>query len=183
MSKVGSIERITQNRVVKLFHEEIGYTYLGDWEERENNSNIEVELLTAYLKKKGYQDAQITKAIYVLKTTANNFSDSLYTTNKKVYELLRYGADIKTEVGQNTEKIHFIDWKNWDKNDFAIAEEVTIKENKTKRPDIVIYVNGMALGVLELKRSTITINDGIRQNITNQQDRFIQPFFATVQYL
>jgi len=183
MSKVGSIERITQNRVVKLFQEELGYTYLGNWEENRENSNIEEEYLTAYLLKKGYNNAQITKAIYELKTTANNFSDSLYTTNKNVYELLRYGADIKTEVGKNTEKVHFIDWKHWDKNDFAIAEEVTIKGNKTKRPDIVIYINGIALGVLELKRSTITINDGIRQNITNQQDRFIQPFFATVQYL
>lgn len=183
MTKVGSIERITQNRVVKLFQEELGYSYLGNWEENRENSNIEEEYLTTYLLKKGYNNAQITKAIYELKTTANNFSDSLYTTNKNVYELLRYGADIKTEVGKNTEKVHFIDWKYWDKNDFAIAEEVTIKGNKTKRPDIVIYVNGIALGVLELKRSTITINDGIRQNITNQQDRFIQPFFATVQYL
>lgn len=183
MTKVGSIERITQNRVVKLFQVELGYTYLGDWKENRENSNIEEEYLTAYLLKKGYNTTQITKAIYELKSTANNFSDSLYTTNKNVYELLRYGADIKTEVGKNTEKVHFIDWKHWDKNDFAIAEEVTIKGNKKKRPDIVIYVNGIALGVLELKRSTITINDGIRQNITNQQDRFIQPFFATVQYL
>jgi type I restriction enzyme R subunit len=183
MNKVGSIERITQHRVVKLFQEELGYTYLGDWQEDRENSNIEEEYLTKYLLKKGYNNAQITKAIYELKTTANNFSDSLYTTNKNVYELLRYGADIKTEIGKNTEKVHFIDWRNWDSNDFAIAEEVTIKENKTKRPDIVIYVNGIALGVLELKRSTITINDGIRQNITNQQDRFIEPFFATVQYL
>lgn len=183
MSKVGSIERITQNRIVNLFKNELDYTYFGNWEERETNSNIEEEHLTNYLLKKGYSKTQITKAIYELKTKANNFSDSLYTTNKNIYELLRYGADIKTEVGKNTEKVHFIDWKNWNKNDFAIAEEVTIRGNKTKRPDIVIYVNGIALGVLELKRSTVTINDGIRQNITNQQDRFIEPFFATAQYL
>jgi len=183
MSKVGSKERVTQNRVIKLFQEELGYTYLGDWEDRADNSNIEEPLLHDYLQKQGYDTAQITKAIYALTTTANNFSDSLYTTNKNVYELLRYGADVKTEVGKNTEKVHFINWQQWDKNDFAIAEEVTIKGNKTKRPDIVIYVNGIVLGVLELKRSTVTINDGIRQNITNQQDRFIEPFFATVQYL
>lgn len=184
MTKVGSIERITQNRVVKLFRDELGYTYLGNWEERENNNNIEEELLASYLKNKGgYTSAQISKAIYELKTTASNFNDSLYTTNKSVYQLLRYGADIKTEVGQHTNKVHFINWKNFEFNDFAIAEEVTIKGNKTKRPDIVIYINGIALGVLELKRSTVTINDGIRQNITNQQDHFIQQFFATVQYV
>lgn len=183
MTKVGSIERITQNRVVKLFQEELGYTYLGNWEENRENSNIEEEYLTVYLLKKGYNKAQITKAIYELKTTANNFSDSLYTTNKNVYELLRYGADIKTEVGKNTEKVHFIDWKNWDSNDFAIAEEVTIKGNKTKRPDIVIYVNGIALGVLELKRSTNPIGEATRQSNVNQQEGFIKNFFATIQYI
>jgi len=183
MTKVGSPERITQNRVIKLFQEELGYTYLGDWQERPNNSNIEEALLTAYLQKRDYNAAQITKAIYALKTTANNLNDSLYTANKNVYALLRYGADIKTEIGKNTEKVHFIDWKNWDNNDFAIAEEVTIKANNTKRPDVVLYVNGIAVGVLELKRSTISIHEGIRQNITNQQETFIQAFFTTMQYV
>lgn len=183
MSTVGNIERITQNRVVKLFQDELGYTYLGNWEENRENSNIEEAYLTTYLLKKGYNKAQITKAIYELKTTATNFSDSLYTTNKNVYELLRYGADIKTEVGKNTEKVHFIDWKNVENNDFAIAEEVTIKGNKTKRPDIVIYVNGIALGVLELKRSTIPIGEATRQSTVNQQDGFIKNFFSTIQYI
>ena len=46
MGKVGDIERITQNRVVKLFKEKLGYTYLGNWEDRPNNSNVEEELLS-----------------------------------------------------------------------------------------------------------------------------------------
>ena len=41
MSKVGQIERATQNRIVQLFQEQLHYDYLGNWEERENNSNIE----------------------------------------------------------------------------------------------------------------------------------------------
>ena len=90
MNKVGSIERITQNRVVNLFQNELGYQYLGDWEERDNNSNIEEKLVTKYLLKKGYSLAQITKAIYDLKTASNSFNDSLYTTNKEVYQLLRF---------------------------------------------------------------------------------------------
>lgn len=182
-STVGQIERITQNRVVKLFRDELGYTYLGNWEERENNSNIEIDLLTAYLTRKDYTSTQITKVIYELQSTAINFNDSLYTTNKNVYEYLRYGIKVKAEASENFETVHLFDWQNPENNDFAIAEEVTIKGNKTKRPDIVVYVNGIALGVLELKRSTVTLNEGIRQNITNQQDRFIQPFFATVQIL
>jgi len=183
MTKVGTKERATQNRVVQLFQDELGYTYLGDWQERENNSNIEEELLTNYLIRKGYTSVQISRAIFELKNTANNFSDSLYTTNKNVYQQLRYGIEVKVDASSNYETVHLINWKNFKDNDFAIAEEVTIKGNKTKRPDIVIYINGIAVGVIELKRSTVTINDGIRQNITNQQDQFIQSFFATVQYL
>ena len=183
MNNIGQIERITQNRVVKLFRDELGYTYLGNWEDRENNSNIEEGLLSAYLARKGYSRIQISKAIYELKTTANNFSHNLYTTNKNVYQLLRYGVKVKAEAGDNFETVHLINWKDVQDNDFSIAEEVTIKGNRTKRPDIVLYVNGIALGVLELKRSTVSISEGIRQSIVNQQDAFIQPFFATVQFV
>ncbi|MCB0538957.1 MAG: restriction endonuclease subunit R, partial [Bacteroidetes bacterium] len=135
MNGVGQIERITQNRVVKLFQDELGYDYLGNWEEREYNSNIEVDLLTAFLKRKGYTDTQISKAIFELQTTATNFNDSLYTTNKNVYEKLRYGIKVKAEAGENYETIKLFNWKKLKDNDFAIAEEVTIKGNKTKRPD------------------------------------------------
>ncbi|MCD6366091.1 MAG: HsdR family type I site-specific deoxyribonuclease, partial [Bacteroidales bacterium] len=183
MNPVGQIERITQDRVIQLFRDELGYKYLGNWEEREGNSNIEEGLLTAYLARKGYSQIQINKAIFELKNTANNFSESLYDTNKNVYQLLRYGVKVKEEIDEKYKTVHLIDWNDFDDNDFAIAEEVTIKGNRTKRPDIVLYVNGIALAVIELKRSTVSVNDGIRQNITNQQDRFIQPFFSTIQFL
>jgi len=68
-------------------------------------------------------------------------------------------------------------------NHFAIAEEVSIKGENKKRPDIVLYVNGIALGVLELKRSTVSVSEGIRQNLDNQKSMFIMPFFATVQMI
>jgi len=100
-----------------------------------------------------------------------------------VYQQLRYGIPVKVDASSHFETVQLINWNNFADNDFAIAEEVTIKGNKTKRPDIVIYINGIAIGVIELKRSFVTINDGIRQNITNQQDQFIQSFFATTQYL
>ncbi len=52
---VGARERLTQNRIVKLFRHKLGYGYLGDWEDRTNNSNIEEGLLRAFLKKQGYR--------------------------------------------------------------------------------------------------------------------------------
>src|SRR5205085_6836137 len=66
-------------------------------------------------------------------------------------------------------------------NDFAIAEEVTVGGVHDKRPDLVLYVNGIAVGVLELKRSIVSVAEGIRQNLDNQKKEFIRPFFATVQ--
>ncbi len=76
-----------------------------------------------------------------------------------------------------------MDWSNPEANHFVVAEEVSIKGEHTKRPDVVIYVNGIALGVIELKRSKIGVSEGIRQNIGNQKKDFIRPFFTTVQML
>jgi len=179
MTNVGDIERITQNRVVQLFQKKLGYTYLGNWEER-NNSNIEESLVRKYLKSKGYDDILIDKALDKLRTTANNYNESLYTNNKNVYALLRYGVQVKVGVGDNNETVELIDWKEPQNNNFAIAEEVTVQGVHDKRPDIVLYVNGIALGVLELKRSTVSVGNGIRQNIVNQQKEFIQSFFSTI---
>ena len=88
---------------------------------------------------------------------------------------------VRPGVGEQTVTVHLIDWEDPDTNDFAIAEEVTIEGNNTKRPDIVLYVNGIAVGVLELKRSTVSPAQGIRQNLDNQKRDFIRPFFTTVQ--
>ena len=172
MRNIGQPERATQNRVLALFRDELGYRYLGDWRDREGNSNIDEELLTPYLTKCGYTSAQISSALYKLRTEADNHNRGLYGNNQAVYNLLRYGVPVKIEAGKVTETVHLINWKDPKKNDFAIAEEVTLRGNLERRPDIVLYVNGIAVGVLELKNSRITIGDGIRQNISNQQPEF-----------
>jgi len=180
---VGQLERKTQDRVVELFHKKLQYTYFGNWEERLGNSNIEEEIVRTYLSQKGYSEILINKALDKLRIAANNYNESLYTNNKNVYELLRYGIKVKADIGENYETVELIDWEHPLKNDFAIAEEVTISGNHDKRPDIVLYVNGIALGVLELKRSIVSIGEGIRQSITNQQKEFIQSFFSTIQFV
>lgn len=185
MSTVGQKERQTQNRVIRLFQDELGYEYLGNWEKRENNSNVEEEILRKWLisQLSIHNSPLIEKAIYEFTKTANDQSRSLYDVNKAVYSLLRYGVSVQPAAGQNKQTIWLIDWKNPLANHFAIAEEVTIKGIHKKRPDIVLYVNGIALGVLELKRSTVSISEGIRQNLDNQKHLFIKPFFSTIQYV
>lgn len=183
MSKVGQIERLTQDRVVSLFRNTLGYSYLGNWEERLNNSNIAEVHLTKYLKSRRYSPELINKALYELHKAADDQAKSLYDINKAVYTLLRYGVQVQPEVGKNNITVHLIDWRNPLNNDFAIAEEVTIIGQNNKRPDIVLYVNGIAIGILELKRSVISVSEGIRQNLDSQKKMFILPFFATVQLI
>ena len=189
MSNVGQIEKATQQRVVKLFQEKLGYDYLGNKIDGVDNRNINTNLARSFLKKQGYDDALITKALHQFSKVAGDQTKSLYDTNKAVYELLRYGVKVKAEIGENTQTVWLIDWKHPLNNHFAIAEEVTVKgadakaaiKSFGKRPDVVIYVNGIALGVLELKRSTVSVSEGIRQNLDNQKKLFIQPFFTTMQ--
>jgi len=183
VSTVGQPERATQNRIIALFRDELDYRFIGDWSDRSDNSNLEEGLLSAWLGKCGYAPAQIASAIYKLRTEANNHSRSLYGNNQAVYSLLRYGVSVKTEAGEVTETVDLINWREPEKNDFAIAEEVTLKGNHERRPDIVLYVNGIAIGVLELKNSRVTIGDGIRQCLSNQLPMFNAWFFSTVQLI
>jgi type I restriction enzyme, R subunit len=182
MSNVGQKERVTQNRVVKLFREHLGYTYLGNWETRDNNRNIETTLLTQWLTKQGTNTILINKALRELdQAAALGEGQNLYDSNKAVYRLLRYGVKVKEGAGQQNRTVWLINWEHPDQNDFAIAEEVTVKGENKKRPDIVLYINGIAVGILELKRSSVSIGEGIRQNLDNQKKTFIRPFFTTMQ--
>jgi type I restriction enzyme R subunit len=183
MTTIGQSERATQNRVIALFRDELGYRYLGNWSDREDNSNVEDALLSDWLIRSGYSPTQVSRALYQLRVEADNHSRSLYGNNQAVYNLLRYGIQVKTEAGRKTETVHLINWREPEKNDFAIAEEVTLRGNHERRPDLVLYVNGIAVGVLELKRSRTSIGDGIRQSLSNQQPEFHPWFFSTVQFI
>lgn len=188
MSNVGQRERATQARVVMLFTDQLGYDYLGNWIDRPDNRNVEPEYLRLFLEGHGVDAALIKRAITEVQKVAGDQSRSLYDINRSVYDLLRYGVKVKPDVGELTQTVWLIDWEKPEKNHFAIAEEVAVKPAASgnakaygKRPDVVLYVNGIALGVLELKRSTVSVAEGIRQNLDNQKKIFIQHFFTTMQ--
>ncbi|MDV2858673.1 HsdR family type I site-specific deoxyribonuclease [Oceanimonas sp. CAM02] len=182
MGTVGQRERETQNRVVRFFQNELGYEYLGNWQDREGNRNIEAGVLEAWLQQRGVSPALINRALRQLDAAAAlGEGKQLYYANKEVYRLLRYGVKDKESAGEQKQTVWLIDWQNPQANHFAIAEEVSIKGENKKRPDIVLYVNGIALGVLELKRSSVSVSEGIRQNLDNQKKDFIRNFFTTMQ--
>ncbi len=181
MSEIGQVERRTQNRIIKLLTDKLGYEYLGNWQDREDNQPIEEQYLKAWLLKRGNPEPLIDRAIFELKKLAYADNKSLYDINKEVYNLLRYGIKLRPDQSLNSVTIDLIDWKHPEANHFGIAEEVTVSGIHNKRPDLVLYINGIAVGVLELKRSTVSVAEGIRQNIDSQKPEFIKRFFSSVQ--
>lgn len=179
-------ERQTQNRVIERMTRAVkdgglGYAYLGDWSQREGNRCVEVDLLAANLRKRGYSATHISHVLTKLQAVIDVTGITLYQANLRTYQMLRYGIPVQVSAGAPHETVHLIDWSQIEANDFALAEEVTLKGGHQRRPDIVLYVNGLAMVVLELKRGSVELTEGIRQLMSNQEAIFNQGFFSTVQ--
>lgn len=192
------LEREYQNQIVEIFRNELGYRYLGKFQYEHGakstpngyvNKPIREEDVRSFLSREGSDNTpmMVDEAIRQLKNSAhlgNNRHGELLTTNCKLYDILTTNVKAKPDKGQNERDVCFFDFQHPENNDFAIAEEVSYicgLTNKNSRPDLVIYVNGIALAVIELKRSIVSLDEGIKQNLSNEKD-LIPSFFTTVQF-
>ena len=184
MARINEAERKTQDRVVSLFRNKaaLGYEYYGDLSHQINGNIITEKLMSFLVNKQKYSESLSSKAVDDLVRASGNLQQGLYKANQDVYSLLKYGAKVKESPGEPEKTVYFIDWEHSHNNEFAIAEEVTIKSGSERRPDLVVYINGIAVAVIELKKSTVSVSQGIRQNISNQNEHFNKPFFTTIQF-
>lgn len=181
-------EPTTQRKAIEYLRNVLDYKYLGNLAEVEN-SNIRVDELRRFLiDKQGCIPQIADEAITQLRDAAScsHYRD-LYDKGLDVYKLLRNGASVSQGYNEVNTTVQFIDWNNWTQNTYAVADEVTVKRDiedlKHRRPDMVVYVNGIALVVLELKRMSVSVANAIRQNRRNQEDGEICHFFTTVQLI
>ena len=185
--RITTSERTTQNHVIALIRERLPlYGYIGNLYEEEN-TNLREGTITAWLTSDARGEQKLTEdqaraAIRKLKEEIDACStfDTLMQTSENVYNRLRYSVSISQGPGQVNKAVRFIDWEHPEQNVFELAEEVSVKTNgvgdsEHRRPDIVVYVNGIALVVLELKRSGVPVSEAIRQNYRNQQNGYTEP--------
>lgn len=85
------------------------------------------KLLRGNLKRRGYSEADISAALQKLMAAADASGITLYQANLRTYQLLRYGVSVLIAAGQPHDTVHLVDCEHPQKNDFALAEEVTLR--------------------------------------------------------
>lgn len=188
-------ERVYQDQILSIF-QDLGYRYLGNYLYQKNaqqradgvkNAPIIEDEIKSYLRDAGYTEMQVNEAYSQLKAKAylpHKNIGSLLQVNNGFYDFLVDGVKCKPSADKNEENVYFINFDDYGLNRFAIAEEVSYCDGLTgegSRPDLVVYVNGIAVAVIELKRSTVSLDEGIKQMLSNEAD-LIPSFFTTVQY-
>lgn len=138
-------------------------------------------------RKYEFSNSNIRNAIGKIK---NYINKGLVQTNKDIYETLLTGESHPETIegNQRSFNIHYIDWEHPENNIYQFTEEYTVKRVGNRehiRPDIVLFVNGIPLVVIECKSSAIKnpIDEGISQMIRNQNEEHAPHLFYYAQIL
>ncbi|MGN1398874.1 MAG: type I restriction endonuclease subunit R [Erysipelotrichaceae bacterium] len=157
-----------ENSIIELFRNDLGYEYVyGPDIERDFYSPLYEEVLLESLLRlnKGLPNDAIGDALYKLKNFENG---ELVQKNAAFMEYLQNGIPVKYFIdGQERSSIvYLVDYKNPDNNSFIIANQWTFIENSNKRPDVILFLNGLPIVLVELKspsREETDVSDAYRQ--------------------
>jgi len=190
-------KNISQKPALEVLNK-MGYEIISSKDAELMRKNFHNVLLTPILKKqigklnffeyKGekykFSDKNVEQAI---KDLDENLTDGLVKTNEKIYDSLMLGRAYSEKLDDGTMRsfnINFIDWKNIENNVFHVVEEFSVERENAKKhaiPDIVIFVNGIPFGVIECKKASRSMIEGISQMIRNQGKDYIPQLFKFVQ--
>ena len=134
-----------------------------------------------------FSEGNILAAVQALKDIVE---DGLLPTNEKAYDLLCLGRSLPQSIEGDTRsfQLDYIDWEHPENNAFHVTEEFIVERSgshETRRPDLVLFVNGIPLVVIECKRPDMKdpIGQAVSQHIRNQQQDEIPRLFYYAQLL
>ena len=178
--------------------QKIGYQYISPEKANQLRSNLHDALLRTVLEEKlkelnsyeykgeirKFSDTNIQQAIRDLDESLTN---GLVKTNEAIYETIMNGRSYTEFLRDGSKKsftIQYIDWKNIENNVFHVVEEIEVERmdgRGTVRPDIVLFINGIPFAVIECKKASISVDQGISQMLRNQGSDYIPQLFKYVQ--
>lgn len=142
-----------ENSVIELFRNDLGYDYAyGPDIERDFYSPLYEEILidSLYRLNRGLPDDAIQDALFKLKNFENG---ELVQKNAVFMDYLQNGIPVRYLVDgeERSSIVYLVDYKNPDNNSFIVANQWTFIENSNKRPDVILFLNGLPVVLVELK--------------------------------
>ncbi len=178
--------------------QKLGYAYISREECLKQRGDSGKVILRDILRNKLNELNQFSFGGIQYKFTADNIekaindldeplTDGLIRTSEKIYDALMLGKSYLETLSDGTSKsfnLKYIDWENPDRNVFHVTEEFSCDswdKQKTARPDIVLFINGIPFAVIECKAPTIDVDQAIEQTVRNQNKDYIPQLFKFVQ--
>src|SRR5690625_4855119 len=176
----------------------LGYEYLSPEEVTRLRDNFYNPVLTKVLREQlkrinkyeykgelySFSDNNLDKAVQDLDIS---LTEGLVQANEKIYDLLMLGKsyeEFTVDGNRRSFNIHFIDWDNFDNNVFHVTEEFQVERERSNEhiyPDIILFINGIPVAVIENKKSSVPLSQAISQMIRNQKTRYAPQLFKYAQ--
>lgn len=192
-------EMTTSQRPAIEVLQKLGYKYISEEENKRLRNNILTEVIFKDILAKKlneingyeYKGEKYKFSASTIGQAIKNLNEDLVTglisTNEKIYDLLTLGKSYQENMVDGTKRsfdIKYIDFEHPENNDFYVTEEFSVLRMNGKncaRPDIVLFVNGIPLAVIECKDASVPIIQAISQNIRNQKPEYIPQLFKFIQ--